>query len=141
MTCTAANFPGLLTTITNAAYSINIPANLNSLLSNLPPANLAMLGHHYFQDSIPVFNLDITGQQNGLAFTQLENKVSAPSDAIKGNDGAVAWLELSTVQGTVGDYSSVYRVNTAGGAPPKTCENMPSHFEVHYTADYFFFGK
>lgn len=137
----AANFPNILTTITNAAYNLNIPSNIKDLLPNLPPANLEILGHHYFQDSVPIFNLDTSDQQNGLAFTKVGNKLSAPSDAIKGNDGAVAWLELSTVQGTVGDYSSVYRVNTAGGGQPKTCENMPSHFEVHYTANYFFFGK
>lgn len=141
VTCTAANFPHMLTMITKIAYNMNLPTNFDNFLSSLPPANLAVLGHHYFQNSVPIFNLNTPTHQGGLAFTKLEDKLDSPSDAVQGGNGAVAWLALSTVEGTVGEYSSVYRVNTAGGAPPKTCQNMPSHFEVEYSANYYFFGK
>jgi hypothetical protein len=134
----AANFPSMLSKATDMAYNIHLP---NNILSSLPPANMQLLGHHYFQNSVPIFNLNTPKQQNGLAFTALEEKVDAPSGALDGENGAVAWLYLSTVEGTVGGYSSVYRVNTAAGAPPETCEGMPSNFQVQYAADYFFFGK
>lgn len=131
----------MLTTITKIAYNLNLPQNFHNRFHSLPPANLDILGHHYFQESVPVFNLNLRNKQGGIAFTKLEDKLDAPSDAIQGTDGAVPWLELSAVDGTIGDYSSVYRINTAGGAAPETCRNMPSHFEVHYSADYYFFGK
>lgn len=134
----AANYPNFLSTATDMAYNIRLP---NNLMSTLPPANMKLLGHHYFQGSIPVFNLNTPNEQHGIAFTKLDDKMKAPVNAVEGNHGAVAWLYLTTVQGTVGDFSSVYRVNTASGAPPATCENMPDHFEVQYAANYYFYGK
>jgi hypothetical protein len=35
---------------------------------------------------------------------------------------------------------TAYRVNTAGGSPPKTCENMPTVFTVDYASEYWFYG-
>lgn len=101
-----------------------------------------LLGHHFFQGSTPVFNLDTTSEkQDGIAFTKVQKKMDAPSDSEKGNNGAVEWLYLSTIDGTVGQFKSVYRVNTAGGAAPKTCENEPSDITVQYAANYYFFGR
>lgn len=138
-TCIAANYPDMLATLPNTAYKMS---NINNLSSTLPPANLDLLGHHFFQGSTPVFNLDTTPQrQYGIAFTKVQKKLDAPSDAVYGDNGAVKWLYLSTIDGTVGDYKSVYRVNTAGGAAPKTCENMPSVITVQYAANYFFYGE
>lgn len=134
----AANHADQLPEAVNTAYKIDIP---NNILSSLPPDNLPLLGHHFFQNSVPIFNLNTPEHQDGLAFTALEDKIDAPEDALDGDNGAVAWLYLSTVDGTVGDYSSVYRANTAAGQPPKTCEGMPSSFEVQYAANYYFFGK
>ena len=114
--------------------------NIKDLPSSLPPANIDLLGHHFFQGSTPVFNLDTTAtQQYGIAFTKVQKKVDAPSDAEQGDNGAVKWLYLSTIDGTVGDYKSVYRVDTAGGAAPKTCESMPSVITVQYAANYYFY--
>ncbi|KAE8378430.1 hypothetical protein BDV26DRAFT_261674 [Aspergillus bertholletiae] len=138
-TCIAGSFSDMLNMLPNIAYRIPLP---NSESDRLPPANLELMGHHFFDGPTPVFNLDTTAMhQYGIARTKKEAQVDAPSNAIQGNNGAVAWLYLSTTSGTVGDYSSVYRVDTAAGAPPKTCKDMPSEFAVQYAANYYFYGK
>jgi hypothetical protein len=112
----------------------------------LPPANLDLLGHHYFSNlTTPVFNLDIPQQEDGIAITKKVAQMNAPVGSIPGQhnsgDGAVAWLFLSTIDGTTGNYGSVYRVNTAGGQPPTTCNDMSGTFMVPYSAAYYFYGS
>jgi hypothetical protein len=51
--------------------------------------------------------------------------------------GSVAWLKLNAM---AGDYKEVYRVNTAGGMPPKTCGGVQGEFEVEYSAAYWFYA-
>jgi hypothetical protein len=129
----------MLNMLPNIAYRIPLPSSGSD---RLPPANLDLMGHHFFDGSTPVFNLDTTAtQQFGIARTKKEAQIEAPSNAIQGNNGAVAWLYLSATSGTVGDYASVYRVDTAAGQPPKTCKDMPSQFTVQYAANYYFYGK
>ena len=69
---------------------------------------------------------------------------TAPPNAIKGEngvgDGAVAWLYLNTTNATQGNVRAVYRINTAGGNPPKTCENSDAVFSVQYAAEYWFYA-
>ncbi|KKK16143.1 hypothetical protein P175DRAFT_0555695 [Aspergillus ochraceoroseus IBT 24754] len=136
-TCIAANFPDLIELLPAIAYKVTLPSNE---YDPLPPANLGLIGHHFFQGSTPVFNLDTTpSSQLGLAISKKVAALDAPSNAIKGSNGAVAWLYLSAINGTVGAYKSVYRVDTAGGNSPETCEGMPSAFTVQYAANYFFY--
>jgi hypothetical protein len=138
-TCIAANYPDMLDILPNIAYKLQLPTDS---WATLPYANLNLLGHHFFQNSIPIFNLDTTAQrQYGIAFTKKKAELAAPSSAVQGANGAVAWLYLTTTNGTIGDYESVYRVDTAGGSPPKTCENQQSVITVQYAANYYFFGK
>jgi hypothetical protein len=97
-------------------------------------------GLHFFTDAeVPYFNLDTTTQQIGTLPCAKVGNSPAPKNAIKGQgntgDGAVAWLKLTAVEGATGNLESVYRVNTAGGNPPKTCKGMPAHFEVQYAAE------
>lgn len=70
---------------------------------------------------------------------------SAPTNATKGQNGvgngAVAWLYLNTTNATQGDVRAVYRVNTAGGNPPETCEGSDAVFSVQYAAEYWFYSK
>jgi len=142
--CLAANYADLIAIAPNVAINIPLPADPSA---PLPPANLGLLGHHYFRDATtPVFNLDTTPEhQYGIAISKKKAQMDAPADAVKGQNGvgngAVPWLYLETINGTVGGYKSVYRVNTAGGQPPATCENMPSVFTVQYSADYYFYGE
>jgi hypothetical protein len=55
-------------------------------------------------------------------------------------NGSVPWLYLQYLDGTTNGLKAVYRLNTAGGSPPKTCESMPAVFTVQYAAEYWFFG-
>lgn len=55
-------------------------------------------------------------------------------------DGAVAWLKLSESESASGQVlKEVYRLNTAGGSPPKECTGMQSAFEVQYAAEYWIY--
>lgn len=52
-------------------------------------------------------------------------------------EGAVPWLKL-TAQDPKGQIlQEVYRVNTAGGSPPTSCQGMAATFEVQYAAEYW----
>lgn len=55
--------------------------------------------------------------------------------------GAVAWLKLDAKSDDGQIFQEVYRVNTAGGSPPKSCEGMQEAFEVQYAAEYWLFEK
>ena len=100
------------------------------------------MGHHFFTDATPEFNLNTTPQkQDGIAMTKKEGAIDAPLGSVSGQYGAVPWLYLTSTDGTVGNYKSVYRVNTAAGAPPKTCKGMPLAFQMQYAANYYFFGE
>lgn len=80
--------------------------------------------------------------QLGVAPCAKNASVPAPQDAVVGQNGqgfgAVAWLRLTTRDGATGNLQEVYRINTAGGNPPKTCAGMPATFEVQYAAEYVF---
>ncbi|KAJ5613990.1 hypothetical protein N7528_007644 [Penicillium herquei] len=137
-TCLAANEPDLLADLPTIAYKIALPTNE---YATFPPANLELMGHHFFYNSTtPEFNLDTTkDKQYGIAMTNKEDSIDAPSDATQGEYGAVTWLYLEAVAGTVGDYKAVYRVDTASGNCPTTCKGMPSAFEIQYAAVYYFY--
>ncbi|KAJ5834103.1 hypothetical protein N7447_000129 [Penicillium robsamsonii] len=139
-TCIAANYPDLMAKLPNLAYRISLSTNE---YASFPPANIDMMGHHFFFDATtPEFNLNTTPKrQDGIVMTKKEGAIDAPSGSVSGKYGAVPWLYLTTTDGTVGNYKSVYRVNTASGSPPKTCKDMPPTFEVQYAANYYFFGE
>ena len=57
---------------------------------------------------------------------------------------SIPWLLLSAksvgTEGTFSKVTSIQRVNTAGGAAPKTsCSSAGTQTRVSYTADYYFF--
>jgi hypothetical protein len=55
-------------------------------------------------------------------------------------NGAVPWLYVSATNATQGNVKAVYRINTAGGSPPQTCENSSAEFSVQYAAEYWFYS-
>lgn len=123
------------------AYRVTLPENETD---PLPPSNFNLLGHHFFQGSVPTFNLDTTpSRQLGIARVQKDADMKAPSSAIQGSNGAAAWLYLSATNSSVpaNEFSSVYRVDTASGAAPETCDGMPEAFTVQYAANYYIFGQ
>ena len=108
-----------------------------------------LIGNHYFTDSkSPTFNLDTKHGNAGYVQLKSDQKIPAPKDATAGVDGkgngAVPWLSLlqnDKPQGAQGqqEYKEVYRIGTAGGNPPSTCQGMPKSFEVQYAAEYWFY--
>lgn len=143
-TCVAATFPDLLNTLPRVAMSFNLSSG--GSISNLVPASTGerlapgdymISGHHYFRDSTtPFFNLDTENWEIGEAPCAKNATTDAPADAAKGQQGekAVAWLKLMAKEGATGRLQEVYRVETAGGSPPATCEGMSAAFEVQYSA-------
>lgn len=130
----------MLEKLPKLAYKITLPTSDDA---SFPLSNIDLLGHHFFYDATtPEFNLNTTPKkQHGIVMTKKAGSIDAPSNAFAGEYGAVAWLYLTSTDGTVGNYKSVYRVDTAAGSPPKTCEGMSSAFEMQYAANYYFFGQ
>lgn len=95
-------------------------------------------GHHEFTAAgVPMFKLVTEAADYGYVMGKSVANSTAPADSVKGTNGlgSVAWLKL---QGVEGDYKEVYRVGTAGGVAPKTCEGQKSFFVVEYAAEYWF---
>ncbi|KAF2726372.1 hypothetical protein K431DRAFT_299450 [Polychaeton citri CBS 116435] len=137
VTCLAATMPDLLAKLPNIALNLPTPTSTDPS----SPVNMDIAGHHYFIDTkTPFFNFDTDRHNWGTGPFSKVSQVDPPSDALAGQqgkgDGAVKWLQLDTIDSS-GMLQQVYRVNTAGGNPPKTCQGMPSAFEVQYAAEYW----
>lgn len=128
--------------MTNLVINYPLPSDP---ISNFQPTNIFLSGQHFFHNATPVFDLNLTPEsQYGFALGKKDSSSPAPADAPKGPKGeaAVAWLKLDTVDGTRGGVRHVYRVNTVGGSPPKTCEGMkPGVFSVDYSSQYWFYAS
>ena len=76
-----------------------------------------------------------------ILFAKKLADIKAPSDAKKGvaETGAVDWLALTSIDGSVG-LKEVFRVATAGGNPPPTCAGYMGTVSVPYSAMYHFYG-
>lgn len=129
--------------ITDIVLDYSIPPSDNT--TPLAPANLDLLGHHFFTNpTLPTFNLNTTpDKQDGILFTTKKNATKAPEGSIIGQFnagyGACPWLYLTTITGTTDGYTEAYRVKTAGGNAPASCAGQPASFQVQYSAQYFFF--
>ena len=142
--CIAGNYPDILAILPPVALQFPLPPEPTG---NLQPPNIDLTGHHYFAtNTTPVFNLDANPDNElGIAVSKKIANSTAPATADKGvnglGDGAVAWLYLQTTNASTGGITDVYRINTAGGNPPKTCESSPAVFSVQYSAEYWFWGR
>ncbi|KAF2874217.1 hypothetical protein BDV95DRAFT_326779 [Massariosphaeria phaeospora] len=128
--CSAVRAPGVLADVTALALKYPVP--------NHDFAKHMLSGHHEFTDKgVPLFLLETPIVKYGYVQAKLNATSKAPDTASKGpNDlGSVAWLKLNA---TEGDYKEVYRLNTAGGVAPKTCEGVTGGFTVEYAAEYWF---
>jgi hypothetical protein len=129
----------------------NPAANLDIITATDPLAipsvseTLPVIGHHYFlADGTPTFNLDTVNQ---ILFGKKLDSIKAPTTASKGpaGTGTVDWLQLGDKGGSVGT-TLVYRVVTAGGSAPATCQGQGTNglgtgiVSVPYAAHYWFFG-
>jgi len=140
--CVASDWPDLLPIMPNLALQYPLPSDPNAPLE---PSNLALSTHHFFSNTTtPVFAFDApTSPKFGTVFAQKVNSSDAPANAVVGasgqGNGAVSWLYLTSRADTVSDVKAVYRLNTAGGSPPATCQGQPSAFSVDYSAVYWFY--
>lgn len=118
-----------------------LPDYLVSLdLDALHTGFLPVQGHHFFDASgVPVFDLGKVGLFRG----KKSAAITAPKDSFKGpydkGVGAVDWLQLLSVEGSK-NLKRTYRVETAGGKPPKSCEGQPATIQVQYATQYWFFS-
>lgn len=112
------------------------------------PLQMKAVGNHYFAaGAIPTF--DMHGEKPSAQIQCKKNgDVKAPSNSFAGmnGEGAVDWLQLLDLgngysSGTSLEGGDVYRVETAGGMAPATCENYSGGVEVPYAALYFLYGK
>jgi hypothetical protein len=107
------------------------------------PVSVRKIGYHYFNADGPVFVLDHASPPAAIGVRKADGR-PAPPDAHPGlaGEGAVDWLLLvDNLKGlTFGGIDTTYRVVTAGGKPPATCEGVGPSFQVQYATEYWFFG-
>jgi hypothetical protein len=118
----------------------------NSLVPNSPLTipglgSFPILGFHFFAwNGTPVFNLNTVGE---VLFSKKLADIKAPANANAGIEGtgAVDWLALTAIGGSVG-LKQVFRVDTAGGNPPASCAGYREGqvISVPYSAGYHFYG-
>ncbi|KKZ65604.1 hypothetical protein EMCG_08558 [[Emmonsia] crescens] len=150
-TCLAATYPFLLPLLPRIALHLSNPLYPQSQSSPLSltfgPTQMPITGYHFFDSAgVPVFDLLADGHASVAKIAG----VPAPKGASKGVGkqmfGAVPWLYLAAVEGSTGKAKSVYRVGTAGGKAPETCEGWKGNdgnggvLSVEYAAEYWFFG-
>ncbi|GJP91284.1 hypothetical protein CBS147343_8296 [Aspergillus niger] len=101
-------------------------------LISLACAGEGILGEHYFTgNGQPSFDLRFSGDDDWATMKKV-----ASANAPKSVD--VPWLKLVKIEGE--GIKEVYRVYTAGGVSPATCEGQEGEFEVEYAAEYWFYG-
>lgn len=138
-TCAAANYPQLLARLPNASLVFGSPAVEDEPLH---PAPLYFSGDHFFIDAkTPVFNVGTKSDFYGVAVCAKSDSSAAPADAPAGPNGlgSVPWLKLADTGASTG-FKEVYRVNTAGGVAPASCEGQEAQFKVDYATEYWFYG-
>jgi hypothetical protein len=141
VSCIAASMPDLLTKLCPIALDLPVP----STTDQNSPMYADMSGHHYFTDATTAFfNMDTQLHSYGTGAFKKANSSAAPEDATMGQFGqgmgSVPWLKLNAKDSAGQVFQEVYRVNTAGGQPPKACAGMPATFEVQYSAEYWLFA-
>jgi hypothetical protein len=118
----------------------------------MPASQVDLSGHHFFStNTTPVFELNsaATGARLGIVVGKKSANSTAPPGSPLGPDGqgfgSVAWLQLNTTNASVSttgkEWKSIYRVNTAGGSPPKTCDGISAGevISIEYAANYWYF--
>ncbi|RDA94703.1 hypothetical protein CP533_6711 [Ophiocordyceps camponoti-saundersi (nom. inval.)] len=134
--CVAVLFPNLLQRIPAMAVLLDVGGDEEGQAGGSSSV-LEESGKHFFTDrSTAFFDLDTSTRDLGKAPCSKANSAEAPATAGRGRSGekAVAWLQLRAKGGATDGIKEVYRLATAGGSAPATCEGMPASFEVPYSA-------
>ncbi|KAF2203164.1 hypothetical protein GQ43DRAFT_367510 [Delitschia confertaspora ATCC 74209] len=132
-----------LPTLSGLALSLSLfPTQLSWYLSL--SGYQKVLGKHYFSaDKVPTFSLsNVKPLPFPQAMVTKNDTMNAPKTACPGlkGEGAVLWLKLNDNGFSVGGVNTVYRLETAGGNAPKTCDKMAASFTVPYAAQYWIYG-
>ncbi|KAF2204916.1 hypothetical protein GQ43DRAFT_103021 [Delitschia confertaspora ATCC 74209] len=130
-TCSYPRAPTVVDTLPHLALSYPVPSGA--------VAQEMLSGHHEFNAAgTPYFSLKTEAHDYGDVNVKKNASSSAPAGSDKGRNGmgSVTWLKL--VASSEGSYKEVYRLNTAGGQAPATCDGMPGQFSVEYAAEYWF---
>lgn len=96
-------------------------------------------GNHIFNGlGTPCFNLGDLGDFQGKKVPGAD--LVAPKGSSQGDNGlgSVNWLKLSDAGGSQG-IKEAYRVNTAGGKPPASCEGQDEELTSPYASLYWFY--
>lgn len=107
-------------------------------LSAIQNTKLDNIGHLSFSGPhTPIFDLSPKAYFIGI----LTASIPAPVGAAKGADGgaAVPWYQLMAQPGSYG-VSELYRIETAGGSAPATCEGQPALVQRQYSAETWMYG-
>lgn len=119
---------------TNMPLAVStFPALAYSLSSSM---GLPTLGHHWFSaSSVPTFSLENTNPKTFLSAAKVAS-VAAPTFSVP---NSVPWLYLADDgRGVSVGLQAVYRVVTAGGSAPATCDRV-GDITVKYAAEYWFY--
>jgi hypothetical protein len=138
--CVASSYPDLLHLLPGLSmrFDVPYPYTPSEAPPHMGPSDLAVSGNHYFTDlKTPFFDLLGLGNIGCAKHSSVNAPGSAPAGA--GGEKAVPWLKLSAKEGATGDLREVYRVETAGGSAPATCQGQAASFTVQYAAQYWFF--
>ena len=153
ISCTVATVP-------SAAHYLSALALKADVFTDYPirsSMGYTTIGIHYFEPSTKsaVFEFDLNNKSYKFIGRRLEN-IPAPNQAA---EGSVDWLKLGRTPGferqshnvKVGKIPVyigmqfkfltsmqkwVYRVLTAGGKAPNTCEGLPKEHTVNYATEY-----
>ncbi|KAF2715614.1 hypothetical protein K504DRAFT_397121 [Pleomassaria siparia CBS 279.74] len=131
-TCSAVRAPAVLADVTTLAINYAVPKT--------DIAQHLLSGHHEFTlAGAPLFILDTDMHNYGSIEAQKNATSAAPATASTGTNGlgSVPWLRLTASEG---NFKEVFRINTAGGVAPKTCEGQPATIQVPYAAEYWFWA-
>lgn len=132
-----------ISTISGLSLSLStFPVQLSWYLKLMGYSQL--LGHHFFNsDKIPTFALNnVASNPFPQVYGRKNGTMDAPKNSCPGTkgEGAVQWLYLIDNGGSQGGVNTVYRIETAGGSPPATCQGMKAEFTVPYAAQYWIYG-
>jgi hypothetical protein len=134
--CLAENYPDLLHSLPPILLDLNTDVEEYLLKRLRINQDKLKVGFHYFSNpTTPVF--DFQRSKKGGIFVGLKTQnVTAPSTASYGENGAVDWLRINAIDGTTNGCVTAYRVVTAGGKAPATCEGLKKNIEVPYATEY-----
>jgi hypothetical protein len=130
-TCSTVRAPAVVADVTRLALTYSVPetAIADQMLSGF---------HEFTAAGTPYFGLRTATHNFGDLLGKKNASSPAPADSAAGNNGlgSVPWLKMTAVGGT---FKEVYRLNTAGGQAPATCEGITAPFSVDYAAEYWFY--